>query len=183
MNSFFKHKTICNFITRSTCGGAYQSKCAASCAWRRGSARSSCSPRHSSGQWCICPWSASSSPGAEKIRNKSINNFLSVVILTRVANPQRLIRIRIHHFSNCGSRVLMTKNLKKFKAENFSCIFFWSKTAINYPSTKDAQATGEAFSPQREHPAIQNHEISLLFSSFVGHFCPPGSRSGSSNSN
>jgi hypothetical protein len=47
-----------------------------------------------------------------------------------------------------------------------------------YVSIKDAEATGEAFGPQKK-TALQN--ISLLFSIFVGHFCPPGS--GSSNSN
>jgi hypothetical protein len=45
-----------------------------------------------------------------------------------------------------------------------------------YASTKDVQATGEALSPQkRDHPTLQKHEISSLFSIFVGHFCPTGS--------
>ncbi len=43
---------------------------------------------------------------------------------------------------------------------------------------KDAQATGEAFSPQREHPALQNMKI-LYFFLFFGSFCPPRSGSGS----
>ncbi len=38
------------------------------------------------------------------------------------------------------------------------------------------QATGEAFSPQREHPALQKIKY-INFFYFVGHFCPPGSGS------
>ncbi len=48
---------------------------------------------------------------------------------------------------------------------------------------KDAQATGEAFSPQKRTSSNSKHEISLLFSFVVGHFCPPESGSGSNNSN
>ncbi len=42
---------------------------------------------------------------------------------------------------------------------------------------KDAQATGEAFSPQKRTFNTSNHENSLLFSIILGHFCP--ARSGS----
>jgi hypothetical protein len=44
---------------------------------------------------------------------------------------------------------------------------------FNYPqaSIQDAQATEEAFSPQKRTSNTSKHEI------FVGHFCPPGSRS------
>jgi hypothetical protein len=38
----------------------------------------------------------------------------------------------------------------------------------------DVQAKGEAFSPQKRTSRTSNHEISELFSTFVGHFCPPG---------
>jgi hypothetical protein len=38
---------------------------------------------------------------------------------------------------------------------------------------KDFQATGEASSFQKKHPAPQK----FVFSSFVGHFCAPGSGS------
>ncbi len=37
---------------------------------------------------------------------------------------------------------------------------------------KDFQATGDAFSPQKRTLSTSNHESSLLFSIFVGHFCP-----------
>jgi hypothetical protein len=42
---------------------------------------------------------------------------------------------------------------------------------------KDAQATGEAFSPQKRTSSTSKHENSVLFSIFVSHFCPPGSGS------
>ncbi len=42
---------------------------------------------------------------------------------------------------------------------------------------KDAQATGEAFSPQKRTSSTTKHENSVLFSIFVGHFCPPGTGS------
>ncbi len=38
----------------------------------------------------------------------------------------------------------------------------------------DVQVTGEAFSPRKIHPALQNIKFLSLFSIFVGHFCPPG---------
>jgi hypothetical protein len=39
------------------------------------------------------------------------------------------------------------------------------KLQFSYPyaSIKDAQATGEAFSPQKEHPALQNMKILYFF--------------------
>ncbi len=37
--------------------------------------------------------------------------------------------------------------------------------------------TKEAFSSQKRTSSTSKHEISLLFSTFVGHFCPPGSGS------
>jgi hypothetical protein len=37
-------------------------------------------------------------------------------------------------------------------------------------SIKNAQATGEAFSPQKRTSNTSKHEISLLFSFFVGYF-------------
>jgi hypothetical protein len=42
---------------------------------------------------------------------------------------------------------------------------------------KDVQPIGEAFSPQKENTSTPKHDISELFSIFVGHFCPPGSGS------
>ncbi len=40
------------------------------------------------------------------------------------------------------------------------------------------QATGEAFSPQKENIQHFKNEIYNFFLYFVGHFCPPGSGSG-----
>jgi hypothetical protein len=44
---------------------------------------------------------------------------------------------------------------------------------FTYPraSIKDVQATGEAFSPQREHPALQNRKFLNIFH-FLGSFLP-----------
>ncbi len=38
------------------------------------------------------------------------------------------------------------------------------------PTIKDAQATGEDFSPQKRISTTSKHENSLIFSVFVGHF-------------
>jgi hypothetical protein len=73
----------------------------------------------------------------------------------------------------------MTKNLKEFTAVKLFLIFFGSKLQFTYPwaSIKDTQATEEAFSPQKRTSSTSKHENSLLFSIFVGHFCPPGTGS------
>ncbi len=93
------------------------------------------------------------------------------------------MRIRIQHFSNCGSgsRVLMTKNWEKITGGNFY-VFFWLKITITYSQAplNDAQATEEAFKPQKRKSSTSKHEISSLF--FCGSFLPyPGSGSGSRN--
>jgi hypothetical protein len=69
----------------------------------------------------------------------------------------------------------MTKNWKKFTAGNSIFYFFDQKMQFTYPqaSLKDAQATGESFSPQKGTSSTSKHENSLLFSIFVGHFYPP----------
>jgi hypothetical protein len=72
-------------------------------------------------------------------------------------------------------KFLKFKSLKKL-------IFFKSKIAIYFKaSIKDAQAAGEAFSPQKRTFSNSKHEMYLLFSFFVGHFCPPESGSGSAS--
>jgi hypothetical protein len=60
----------------------------------------------------------------------------------------------------------------------FSFIFLNKKMQFTYPmaSIKNVQATGEVFSPQKRTLSTSKHEISSLFSIFLGHFCPPGSR-------
>jgi hypothetical protein len=45
----------------------------------------------------------------------------------------------------------------------------------------DLQAAEEAFSLQKKTSSTSKHEISEFFSIFVGHFCPPGSVSGTSS--
>jgi hypothetical protein len=79
----------------------------------------------------------------------------------------------------------MKKIEQKFIAENKIGYFFDKKLQFSYPlaSIKDVQATGDAFSPYKRTSSTSKHENSLLSSTFVGHFCPPGSGSGSSNSN
>jgi hypothetical protein len=63
-------------------------------------------------------------------------------------------------------------------------LYFFHRNGNLLISIKDAQASGEAFSPQREHPALQNMKFLYFFLYFfVGNFFPPGSGSGSSNSN
>jgi hypothetical protein len=80
-----------------------------------------------------------------------------------------LIADRIHVFGY-GSRVLMTKNVNKFTGGNFFILIFISKIARR---RNDAQATGEAFSPQKSsiHPALQNINI-ISFFYFCGSFLP-----------
>ncbi len=72
-----------------------------------------------------------------------------------------------------GSRALMTKNFKKITAENFFIFFFLSKTAIylslGLHKVLYVQVIEEAFSSQKRPSNT---------STFVGHFCPPGSGSG-----
>ncbi len=60
----------------------------------------------------------------------------------------------------------MTKNGKNFKMEKI--YIFWWKIAIYLSLGLQAQATGEASSPQKRTSSISNHEISF----FVGNFCP-----------
>jgi hypothetical protein len=68
-----------------------------------------------------------------------------------------------------GSRVLMTKSLKKFTAEKKNYIFFFDQKLkfTLYLSLglhlKDVQVTEEAFSPQKRTSSTSKHEISLFF--------------------
>ena len=83
------------------------------------------------------------------------------------------IRIRIQS----GSRALMTKNWKKITAEK-KVNFFWSKTAIYLSLGLHKVCPGYRRSLQLTKEAIQ-HFKTWIFSTFVGHFCPSGSGSGS----
>jgi hypothetical protein len=73
-----------------------------------------------------------------------------------------------------GSRVFMTKNLKKITAEKK----IGSKTT-SYLSLglHRGRQSYKSFSSQREHPALQNMKFHNIFY-LVGHFCPPGSGTG-----
>jgi hypothetical protein len=75
------------------------------------------------------------------------------------------IQIRIQS----GSRIL------KFTAEK-NYIFLYRKLHFTYTkaSIKDAQATREAFSPQKRKSSISKNMNFPTFFYFVGHFCPPG---------
>jgi hypothetical protein len=74
----------------------------------------------------------------------------------------------------------MTKNLKKITAEKKNLIFFLIKNCnLPVPSIKYVQVTEEAFSSQKRPSNTSKHELLQIFSTFVGHFCPPGSGSGS----
>ncbi len=117
-------------------------------------------------------------------KSVAYNNMVCVMVVKKMGYPG--LRIHIHlitdpdpdqHFRlnryRSGSRynpdpdpeVLMTKNFKKCTTEK-----------------KDVQVTTEAFTSQKGTSSTSKHEISELFSTSVGHFCPTGSGSGSTDS-
>ncbi len=71
----------------------------------------------------------------------------------------------------------MTKNWIKITAEKKNLIFFWSKTVIYLSLGLHKVCPGYRRSLQLTKEAIQ-HFKTWIFSTFVGHFCPPGSGSG-----
>jgi hypothetical protein len=77
------------------------------------------------------------------------------------------------------------KIVEKITAENFLRYFFRSKIAIYLSLSlhKERPSYRRSLQPSKGTTSHSQHEISLLFSFFVGHFFPPGSGSGSSNSN
>jgi hypothetical protein len=89
-----------------------------------------------------------------------------------------LMRIRIHHFLNCGSgsssgyRALIIR-FKKITAEIF-CIYLIQKLHKGRPCYR------RSLQPSKEN--IQPFKTWNFFTSvfFVGNFCPPGSRSSNS---
>ncbi len=72
----------------------------------------------------------------------------------------------------------MTKNWKKITAEK-KFNFFWSKTTTNLSLglQKNVQVKEEALSSQKRPSNISKHELLKFLTTFVGHFCPPGSGS------
>jgi hypothetical protein len=71
------------------------------------------------------------------------------------------------------------KNEEKIHLKIFIYIFLLSKLQFTYPYAfiKDVQVTGETFIPQKRTSITSKEEIYSLFSIFLGHFFPPGSRS------
>ncbi len=69
---------------------------------------------------------------------------------------------------------------KMEKRQLKKCICFWSKIGIylSHVSLKDVQATGEAFSHQKRTSSTSKMKY-INFFYFIGHFCSPGSGSGS----
>ncbi len=68
------------------------------------------------------------------------------------------------------------QKLKKITAEKFF-LFFWSKTAIYLSLGLHKVCSSNRRSLQLTKEAIQNFKT-WIFSTFVGHFCHPGSGSG-----
>ncbi len=89
----------------------------------------------------------------------------------------RPIRIRIRIRIQYGSRTLMTKNWKKITADKKKKKFYLSKTAIYLSLGLHKIRPSYRRSLQLTKEAIQ-HSKTWIFSTFVGHFCPPGSGSG-----
>ena len=66
------------------------------------------------------------------------------------------------------------QKLEKIYSWKFNFYFLDQKLPFTYPqaSTKDAQSTGEAFSPQKRTSITSKHENSVLFFYFCGSFLP-----------
>ncbi len=97
-----------------------------------------------------------------------------------VSDPYRihLIRIRGSESSILGS---IPSRIQGFDDQKLKKIYGWENTVVIYFFFLSKIAIylslglhKEAFSPQREHPALQNMKFLNLFFIFVGHFCPPG---------
>ncbi len=85
----------------------------------------------------------------------------------------RPIRIRIQSFND--QKLKKNYSWKKVK------FFFDQKLQFTYPkaSIKNVQVTEEAYSSQMRPSNTSKREFLKKISTFVGHFCPPGSGSGS----
>jgi hypothetical protein len=83
----------------------------------------------------------------------------------------------IKHFKwiriQSGSRVLMTKNWKRKYSWFFLNIFLIKNCNLLMSKLQEKPSA-----LKREHRAHQEWNL-LTFSTFVGHFCPPGSQQGS----
>ncbi len=94
-----------------------------------------------------------------KKQKKSIKTLI-LTVLCRVADPYSFDRDPDPAFY-AGSRVLMTKNVKKFTAEKKQKNLA-QKLQFTYPyaSIKDVQVTKEAFSSQKRTSRTSKYEIS-----------------------
>ncbi len=83
--------------------------------------------------------------------------------------------------SSSESRVLMTKNWKKFTAEKKWIFFFFIAIYLYLGLHKGRTSYRRSLQPSEKN--IQHFKTwkFFTFSIFVGHFCPPGSGSGNSN--
>jgi hypothetical protein len=75
------------------------------------------------------------------------------------------------------------QKLKKNTAEK-KVNFFWIKNynlPIPRPPLRTPKLQKKPSALKRGHPTLQNMNFKKNLSSFVGHFCPPGSRSGSTD--
>jgi hypothetical protein len=87
------------------------------------------------------------------------------------------VQIRIRNpdpESGSGSRVWWSKIGKKIYSWKLNFYFLDQKLQFTYPqdSIKDAQATGEAFSPQKRISRTSKHDNSGTFFYFSGSFLP-----------
>jgi hypothetical protein len=97
----------------------------------------------------------------------------------RIGFKRIRIWIRIQHFRSMRIKI---QGFHK-QSEKNSCFLIIKKLQFTgtYPkaSVEDNRAIREAFSPQKRTSSTSELKFSSLFSNFWGHFCPPGSRSGS----
>jgi hypothetical protein len=86
-----------------------------------------------------------------------------------------MFRIRIQRFRRgiqSGSRILMTKNGKKFTAlKKFDIVLIKS---CNLPPKRTCKLQEKPSALKREYPALQNMKFqTFLYFISLGHFCPP----------
>ncbi len=81
-----------------------------------------------------------------------------------------------------GSKVWWSKIGKKLTTRNLIFIFLIKNCNLPIPRPWTPKLQEKPSALKREHPALQKMKI-LFFFGVLGHFCPPGSGSGSNSSN